>query len=1120
MKGKNSFTILLGILALTTACRQNNKHDVDPHFSFVPESKSQIDFENHLPEESDFNIINYLYYYNGGGVAIGDINNDGLEDLYFASNLEENRLYLNKGNLRFEDITESAQVAGAGDWTTGVSIMDINADGFLDIYVCYLGGYKGKKGKNELYINNGPSTNSGLVTFTESAAEYGLDFETFSTQAAFFDYDNDGDLDMYLLNHGLHTHNSYAVRERIIHAKDKKAGDRLLENKMEHGQIKFVDVTEESKIYSNPISFGLGVRCLDVNNDGWSDIYVSNDFHENDYLYINNGDGTFTDRLNEMVAHTSKYSMGVDAGDINNDGLIDIMTLDMLPKNPKVLQKSMAEDNYLVRELILGNGYANQLARNNLQLNQNGHFSEIAPFAGIEATDWSWAPLMADYDNDGLKDIYITNGIYRRPNNLDYLNYTSNTAIQAVMDSEIEAVTKKLVSLMPQDPVSNVAFKNRGGQRFEDATQLWGLEALSHSNGAAYADLDNDGDLELVVNNINQKAYIIENHANEKLPDNNHLKIRLHGKGGNTKGVGTKVFLEFDDGTLYHEQNPVRGFMSSVGYEIHFGLGYGKHANSLRVVWPGGAYERIDNPPFNQTLDVYQKNAHGEYYKDAKPSDTTLYFTASSVGFPYVHKENVFHDQYVDFLVPKNVSREGPAIAVADANGDGLQDFYVTAASGHAGKLFIQSPKGGFEQQAQLSFGNARESEEVDAVFFDADNDGDMDLYVVTAGNEKKPDDYECYDNFYLNTGTGQYRSSTNFKGAPGQNSTVVAEDYDKDGNVDLFVGGRVLVGNYGPSPKSYLYRNNGRANFEEVVLEDLNKMGMVTDAIWVDVNGDGWKELVVVGEWMPVTVFDNNNGILKKRMDTPGLEHSTGWWNTIMAEDFDNDGDMDLVVGNLGQNTKLEASAEKPLRLYVKDFDQNGRQDAVITHYVGDAEYALAEKDLLDKQMPMLKKKFPSYKSFSGATIHDMFTEEGIEGAKILETAELASMYIENLGNGQFKMRPLPKEANISSVMGMAAVDINRDGYQDLIAGGNFYHLNPPLGRQDASMGFVGINDGNGNFVPQGHLTTGLLLKGQTRDLQWIATASGEKLLLVARNNGSMGVFQLKKWEAAVEMP
>lgn len=1119
MKGKSSFTILLGILALVFACRQNNGDDIDSLFSFVPEFKSNIDFENRLPEESDFNIINYLYYYNGGGVAIGDINNDGLEDLYFASNLEENRLYLNKGNLRFEDITESAQVAGTGDWTTGVSMVDINADGFLDIYVCYLGEYKGKKGKNELYINNGPSTNSGQVTFTESAAEYGLDFETFSTQAAFFDYDNDGDLDMYLLNHGLHTLNSYAVRERIMHIKDEKVGDRLLENTLENGQIKFVDVTKESKIYSNPISFGLGVQCLDVNNDGWSDIYVSNDFHENDYLYINNGDGTFTDRLNEMVSHTSKYSMGVDAGDINNDGLIDIMTLDMLPKDPKVLQKSMAEDNYLVRELILGNGYANQLARNNLQLNQNGHFSEIAPFAGIEATDWSWAPLMADYDNDGLMDIYITNGIYRRPNNLDYLNYTSNTAIQAVMDAEIEAVNKKLVSLMPQDPVSNVAFKNMEGQRFDDAPQSWGLEALSHSNGAAYADLDNDGDLELVVNNINQKAYIIENHANEKLPNNNHLKIRLHGEGGNTQGVGAKMFLEFDDGTLYHEQNPVRGFMSSVGYEIHFGLGYGKDVNSLTIVWPGGAYEKIDNPLFSHSLDVYQKNARGDYYKDTKPLDNTLYFAASSVGFPHVHNENVFHDQYVDFLTPKNISKEGPAIAVADVNGDGLEDFYVTAASGHVGQLYLQSQKGGFKEQAQLAFDNTKESEGVDAVFFDADNDGDMDLYVVTAGNEKKPKD-ECYDNFYLNTGAGRYRLSTSFRGAAGQNSTVATADYDKDGDVDLFVGGRVQVGNYGLTPKSYLYHNDGRANFEEVVLEDLNQMGMVTDAIWIDLNGDGWKELVVVGEWMPVTVFDNNNGILKKRMDARGLEHSTGWWNTIMAEDFDNDGDMDLVVGNLGQNTKLEASAEKPLRLYVKDFDQNGRQDAVVTHYVGDAEYVLAEKNVLDKQMPILEKKFPSYKSFSGTTIHDMFHKEGMEGASILGAANLASVYIENLGNGQFEMKALPKEANISSVMAMTTADINGDSYQDLIAGGNFYHLNPPLGRQDASTGFVGVNDGNGNFVPQGHLVTGLLLKGQTRDLQWIATASGERLLLAARNNESMGVFQLKKQETAIEMP
>ncbi|MDN5204264.1 VCBS repeat-containing protein [Fulvivirgaceae bacterium BMA10] len=1074
-------------------------------FSFVPAETSNIEFENALPETADFNILNYLYYYNGGGVAVGDINGDNLEDIYFTSNLGQNRLYLNKGNLKFEDITAKAGVGGMSDWTTGVSMVDINGDGLLDIYVCNLGDFEGKKGKNELFINNGD------LTFEEKAEQYGLDFRTFSTQATFLDYDNDGDLDMYLLNHAIHTINSYAPRNEMLGRIDAKTGDRLLKNNLDKGEVEFTDVTSSSGIYSNPISFGLGVATSDINADGWIDLYISNDFHENDYLYINNGDGTFTDQLTSWVGHTSKYSMGNDANDFNNDGRPDIITLDMLPHKQEVLQKSMGEDHYALREIILERGYEPQLARNTLQLNTGERFSEIAPLSGIEATDWSWTPLIADLDNDGMKDIYITNGIYRRPNDLDYLNYTSNRAIKSVLNSRVESVSRKLIEFMPQYPVSNIAYRNLGNYQFENVSEQWAINKPTHSNGAAYSDLDNDGDLDIVVNNINEKALLIENRSSQRLSKNNYIDIRLHGEAYNSQGIGAKVYIRHADSVFFQEQSPVRGFISSVSPVLHFGLGRLSMLDQIIIVWPGGKQETIYNVQVNVALDFYEKDASGNFYKDPPDIPKHQYFNPSKEQFLFEHKENIYHDAYAQFLIPRAISREGPGLAVADVDNDGLQDFYVTGASGQPGALFIQEPNGSFNKSKQGSFQTDSLSEEVCAVFFDVDADKDMDLYIVTAGYEHARRT-ATHDKLYLNDGSGNFDRSKDFNEIAGQNSSVIPEDYDKDGDIDLFIGGRAEIEDYGRSPRSYLLENNGSATFNQLELNGLNHAGMVSDGVWADLDGDGWKELILVGEWMPITIFANRRGQLERIENPSGLSGTGGWWNTIIAEDFDNDGDLDLIAGNIGLNTKLTPTLDRPVRLYLKDFDENGKVDPIITFYLEEKEYPLAEKDLLVRQMPFVKKKFPDYRSFSGITINELFSKDELSDAVILEANEFASLYIENLGEGRFKTKPLPIEANMAPITSMIAHDLNNDGLMDIIAGGNFHHLNPPLGRQDASVGFVGLNDGKGNFIFKNHTESGLFIEGEVRDIKWITIGrEKKKMLMVARNNAPLIAFDYK---------
>lgn len=1083
-------------LFLFLGCKKKQEAEL---FVLKKPSETGLAFKNILTETADFNILNYLYYYNGGGVSIGDINNDGLEDIFLISNLESNRLYLNKGNLKFEDITKRAGVSGHYDWSTGSNMVDINGDGFLDIYVCNLGDFEGKKGKNELLLNNTDGT------FTEVASDYGLDFSTFSTQSCFFDYDGDGDLDMYLLNHAINTISAYVPRDKVKNKIDLMSGDRLLRNNSDKGLKTFTDVTIDSGIQSSPIGFGLGVVASDINNDGWMDLYISNDFHENNYLYINNGDGTFKDVHSDWIGHSSKYSMGCDVNDVNNDGLPDIMTLDMLPEIQSVLQKSQAEDNYELREIILSKGYEAQLSRNTLQLNRKGHFSDVAPLMGVEATDWSWSPIFADLDNDGYKDLYITNGVYRRPNDLDYLNYTSNNAVRSVIALKDSLMSKRLIALMPQLKISNKAFKNIDGNHFEDIAENWGLNNPSYSNGVAYSDLDNDGDLDLVVNNINEDAFLYQNKSNEKYPDRNYLNVSLIGNNLNTIGIGTKVIIKNNGKTYYQEQSPVRGFISSVGKILHFGFKNLKQVDSLWVIWPNGSYQFLDKVNTNITLTLNEKKATGNYYlekinlEENKPYFHKLY--PNSID--YIHQENNFNDINREYLIPRLESTEGPGMAIGDVNGDGLDDVFLTNAQNRSDHMFIQQKSGKFLETNKVIFEQDSLYEGIDAIFFDADKDNDLDLYVASAGNDYKEGEQALMDRLYINDGKGNFKRK--FDALPEiyvNDGCVRPADYDNDGDIDIFIGGRVVSGNYGIAPKSYFLQNDGHGNFKEMsVTEEINNIGMVTDAQWVDFNKDGWIDLAIVGEWMSITILYNQNGIFTKSSQKK-LPNTQGWWNSIIADDFDNDGDIDMVAGNVGLNTKLKASIEQPIRIYLNDFDNNGSLDQILTWYKNGNEYAFATKDQLNKQLNFLKKKFTTYNAFSGVTINKLLTPDQIKGSIIKEANELQSLYIENIGNGEFKIHELPIEANFAPINSMLSVDINKDGLKDIIVAGNFYDFTPPMGRQDASMGLLLVNKGENKFVALSPDKSGISIDGQVRKMGWIDLIDKRRALIALKNN------------------
>ena len=1090
----------LGVLAILICSISCSKQKNIQLFERLDAKETNVSFANNITETPDFNILDYLYFYNGGGVSTGDINNDGLVDIFFVSNQGKNKLYLNKGDMKFEDISEKAGIEGFSNWKTGVTMADVNADGLLDIYICAVGNYKGLEGSNELYINNGD------LTFTEKAADFGLDFTGFSTQAAFFDYDKDGDLDMYLLNHAVHNTRSYdRVNTRML--KDNEAGDYLYRN--DNG--KFKDVSEESGIYQAAMGYGLGISVADINGDGWLDIYVSNDFHEDDYYYINQKDGTFHEGIKEHFKHLSRFSMGSDVADINNDGYQDIMTLDMFPEDETVEKSSVGEDPLDIYLYKLQFGYFNQYSRNCLQLNMGGQkFTDIAASSGVSATDWSWSTLFADYDGDGIKDIFITNGILKRPNDLDYLKFVISDSLHYGLPTS-KKLDKEAIDLMPEGKWHNYLFKGAKDLHFEDKSIDWGFDAKNLSNGSAYADLDNDGDLDLVTNNLNEVAGIYKNNSREKL-ENNYLKVKFKGNDKNTFGIGAKVILKSKEGQQLLQMMPTRGFLSSVEPNLLFGLGKETSVDSLIVIWENQKAQIIKNPKINSTLVLEQKNANLNAESiQLFPSTKPLYENITpQISIDYTHKENVYFDFNRESLVPFKVSIDGPKMAVGDINGDGTDDFYVGGAKYQAGQLFLQ--KGGkFIKSPQLAFEADSLYEDVDAVFFDADKDKDLDLYVVSGGNEFFGDMPQQNDRLYINDGKGNF--TRNIKALPNmfENKSVVRPiDIDRDGDMDLFVAGRVVAYNYGASPKSFFLINNGKGMFSnqiDKIAPELSQVGMISEAIWQDLDKDGDADLTVVGDWMPVTTFENNQGKLKKVEN--GLEEFIGFWSGITTGDFDKDGDVDLIVGNLGTNTKLRKELGGTLKMWLKDIDNNQNREQIIGYSRGKNYYPINSKDEMGKQIPsIINKKFTNYKSFAGKSIDELFDDNELDGAeeKVVNTFE--SVYLENVGDFKFKSHVLPSLAQVSKIMVLRTEDTNQDGNLDVIIGGNFNGASMYQARYDGFFGLILLGDGKGNFKALVPTESGLMMDGDIRDIKTI-NFGGNLVYLVSRNNEPLQLFK-----------
>jgi len=1074
----------------------------------MPPSYTGLRFINRVEDTPEMNVFTYRNFYNGGGVATGDLNGDGLPEVMLTSNLHGNKLYLNKGHFRFQDITEEAGVGGKGYWATGVTMADVNGDGLLDIYVCYAGNIPGKRRANELYINQGLDKN-GVPTFKEMAAEYGLADEGYSTQAAFFDYDHDGRLDMFLINNSFRPVNNFGLRN-IRNVRDPLGGDKLFHN---DGNGHFTDVSAKAGIFGSEIAFGLGLVVSDVNRDGWPDIYVSNDFFERDYLYINNHDGTFTEKLDKEMPYLSYFSMGLDIADINNDGWPDIYTTDMLPEDEYRLRTTSSFEGWDAYQAKVHNGFHYQLMRNMLQLNNgNGTFSDIGQMAGVGRTDWSWSALIADLDLDGYKDIYITNGIAKDVTSQDYIAFLANTQTMKSATKGNHVDFKGLTGAMSSTKLQHYAFRNRGNLTFANETANWGLNTPSFASGATYADLDGDGALDLVVNNTNDTAFVYRNNARTLSPANHYLQLALQGEGPNRFGVGSKVTLETGDQKLYQELEPTRGFQSSVDYTLTFGLGKVDTVGSVTVEWPDGRVSSQMRVATNRRITVKQSESTKPKSAPPRPVKQIVVDITDHTELPFVHHEN----DYVDFerepLMPKMLSTEGPLMAVADVNGDGLDDIFIGGARGQASAILIQQSDGTFLKSNEKLLAQDTVSEDIGAVFFDANGDGHPDLYVASGGSEYSEGAPALEDRLYLNDGKGNFRKAVG--ALPPlllSNSRVAAADFDGDGAIDLFVGGRSVPGRYGIDPQSVLLKNDGHGRFTDVTdkaAPGLSHIGMVTDAVWKDIDGDGRPDLVVVGEWMPITVFHNaGNGRLVKQ-NVPGFEKSNGWWNRIIAGDFTGHGRVDFIVGNLGLNTRLQAKANEPVTMYVKDFAHNGFAQQIISYYNNGKPYPLTLRDDLIRSLGYLKDRYTDYKQYAKQTIGEVFPPEDLNDALVKNAYTFATTLARNNGDGSFTMVPLPAEAQIAPIYGLLAADLDGDGKADLLMAGNFDGVQPEIGKMSAGYGAYLRGDGKGHFTAVREIESGFLVPGQARDIQAVRTRKG-RIYIVSRNNDRPLVFR-----------
>ena len=1084
--------LTLFLLLLCLSCTKSE----DRLFRLVSADESNIRFSNNLHFSPDFNIFRYRNYYNGAGVGLIDFDQDGLLDIYMVANMEPNRLFKNIGNLSFEDVTESAGVSGNHAWSTGVTVVDVNSDGWPDLYVCNSGDIEGDNRENELFINNGDGT------FKEQASQYGIADGGFSIHSSFFDYDKDGDLDLYLLNNSYRAIGSFDMKENLRMRMDTKGGDKFFRN----DQGKFVDVTSELGIYSSEIGFGLGVTVGDVNNDGWQDIYISNDFFDRDYLYINDQAGGFKEQLEQQIKSISAASMGADIADLNNDGLMEIFVTDMLPSQNARLKTVTTFDSWERYKESVENGYWHQFTRNTLQYNNGDNtFSEIGRYAGLEASDWSWAALIFDFQNDGLKDVFISNGIYQDLTNQDFLEVVTREQVVQQIISGGNVDYQTLISYIPSVPIPNEGFINLGDMQFASSSQELGLAQPSFSNGAAYGDLDNDGDLDLVINNTNMPFFLYENQTEQHHPDNNYLRFVLQGESGNVHALGTRIKVTTNGTTQIIEQLPTRGFQSTVDHRPLVGLGKNTQADTVEIIWPSGKFSLLTNVAANSELTLSEADASTPTPDRISKPASPLFVEADSTQFASVkHEENIFIDFNRDRLIFQMLSSQGPCLCTGDIDNDGLEDFFVGGAAGFTGTFYHQKPQGGFEPIALEVLQRTKLSEDVDCALFDANGDGNLDLYVASGGSEFNPFVPEMNDRLFFGDGNFQFDlvrqtlPANKFESS----STVKPADYDQDGDLDLFVGIRLKPFFYGEPTNGYILNNDGQGNFTNATPEiapELESLGMITDASWCDIDNDEDLDLIVVGEWMPIAVLINENGQYKLQKES--LAQSNGWWNTVATADLNGDGLLDIVAGNHGLNSRFQATLDKPLQLFVKDFDRNGLTDQIMGQFEGDKLYPWSLKHDLVRQIPQIGRQYPRYEDYMDQQISDLFPPEELEDALLLKAYELSTVVLLNKGDLTFDTVALPMQVQFSNTLSITIDDFNEDEHLDVLFTGNMYDSKPEMGRYDASYGSLLLGDGAGAFHLMPNAQSGLRIDRAARVAKTLSTAEG-KTVVVANNN------------------